>query len=212
MPERHKVVILGATYGSLLATKLLLGGHDVVLVCLPAEAELINREGTRVRMPVAGRDEPVEIDSRALDGTLSAQAPEDLDPAAHDLVVLAMQEPQYRAAPVRALLERVGTAGVPCMSIMNMPPLPYLSRIPGVSAEACRDCYADPTVWATPTSSRSAAPTRRPSARPASPRTSCSCGCRRTSRRRRSRPTRTRRSCAGSRPTSTPRASRSTAR
>ena len=33
------------------------------------------------------------------------------------------------------------------MSIMNMPPLPYLARIPGVSADACKDCYTDPTVW-----------------------------------------------------------------
>jgi hypothetical protein len=147
MPQRHKVAILGASYGSLLATKLLLAGHDVTLVCLPAEAELINREGTRVRMPVKGRSEPVEIESRTLPGRLSAAAPEEIDPAEHDLVGLAMQEPQYRAAPVRALLERVGAAGVPCMSIMNMPPLSYLSRIPGVSADACRDCYADPTVW-----------------------------------------------------------------
>jgi len=36
---------------------------------------------------------------------------------------------------------------VPCMSIMNMPPLPYLARIPGVSPEACRACYTDATVW-----------------------------------------------------------------
>ena len=33
------------------------------------------------------------------------------------------------------------------MSIMNMPPLPYLARIPGVSVDACRGCYTDPTVW-----------------------------------------------------------------
>jgi hypothetical protein len=33
------------------------------------------------------------------------------------------------------------------MSIMNMPPLPYLARVPGVDAAACRDCYTDATVW-----------------------------------------------------------------
>ncbi len=33
------------------------------------------------------------------------------------------------------------------MSIMNMPPLPYLARIPGVSVDACRSCYTDATVW-----------------------------------------------------------------
>jgi len=33
------------------------------------------------------------------------------------------------------------------MSIMNMPPLTYLKRVPGVNADACRSCYTDPTVW-----------------------------------------------------------------
>ena len=63
---------MGASYGSLLAAKLLLGRAHVKLVCLPAEAELINKEGTRVRMPVKGRDGLVEINSRKLPGKLSA--------------------------------------------------------------------------------------------------------------------------------------------
>jgi hypothetical protein len=32
---------------------------------------------------------------------------------------------------------------------MNMPPLPYLQRIPGLSTEALVGCYADPGVWET---------------------------------------------------------------
>jgi hypothetical protein len=36
---------------------------------------------------------------------------------------------------------------VPCMSIMNMPPLPYLARVPGVSVKDLRSCYTDPSVW-----------------------------------------------------------------
>jgi hypothetical protein len=30
---------------------------------------------------------------------------------------------------------------------MNMPPLPYLKRIPGLAADALRPCYTDATVW-----------------------------------------------------------------
>ena len=30
---------------------------------------------------------------------------------------------------------------------MNMPPLPYLKRIPGLSTETLEACYADPGVW-----------------------------------------------------------------
>ncbi len=147
MATTYKILILGASYGSLLATKLLLAGHTVRLVCLPAEADLINQEGARVRMPVKGREGLVEVDSRRLPGKLSASGTQGVNPADYDLVTLAMQEPQYRSPGVRELLDAVAKSRVPCMSIMNMPPLPYLARIPGVTASGCRDCYTDPTVW-----------------------------------------------------------------
>ena len=147
MSQTYRVLVLGASYGSLLAVKLLAAGHAVRLVCLPAEVAAFNQDGARVRMPVRGRDDLFEIDSRTLPGALSASGPADVDPAGDDLVVLAMQEPQYRQPAVRDLLARVGRAGRPCMSIMNMPPLPYLARLPGVDLDACRPCYTDPSVW-----------------------------------------------------------------
>jgi len=78
---------------------------------------------------------------------MSAGGTTAFNPADHDLVALAMQEPQYRSPGVRELLEAVAKARVPCMSIMNMPPLTYLKRLPGLNAEAIRSCYTDPTVW-----------------------------------------------------------------
>ena len=68
----YNILIMGASYGSLLASKMMFGGHNVKLVCLPAEAELIEAEGFRVRMPVKGRKEQIEIDSRKLPGKVSA--------------------------------------------------------------------------------------------------------------------------------------------
>ena len=44
----YNILLLGASYGSLLASKLLFGGHTIHLVCLPAEADLINAEGFKV--------------------------------------------------------------------------------------------------------------------------------------------------------------------
>jgi hypothetical protein len=143
----YNILVMGASYGSLLATKLLFGGHKIKLICLPEEAQLINAEGTRVRLPVKGREGLVEVDSRKLPGELSADGPEAVDPAGYDLVILAMQEPQYRAPGVRKLLERVAAARVPCLSMMNMPPLTYLKRIPGVDTEKLRPAYTEPAVW-----------------------------------------------------------------
>ncbi len=143
----YKILILGASYGSLLATKLLLAGHTVKMICLPAESELFNKEGAIVRTPVKGREGLVEINSLKLPGKLSAGGPESANPEDYDLIVLAMQEPQYRSPGVRELLDAVAKSRVPCMSIMNMPPLPYLKRIPGLNVDACRDCYTDAAVW-----------------------------------------------------------------
>ena len=147
MPSPCNILILGASYGSLLAIKLLAAGHSVRLICLPAEVELFNSEGARVRMPIRGRDGLVEIDSRKLPGQLSASGPAGVDPSAYDLVALAMQEPQYRSPGVRELLDAVARAAVPCMSIMNIPPPPYLVRIPGAWSDACKRCYTDAGVW-----------------------------------------------------------------
>ena len=143
----YDIMIMGASYGALLGIKLCAAGHSTTLVCLPEEADLINREGQRVRLPVRGRDGLVEVDSRKLPGRLSGTTTDAVDPAAFDLVALAMQEPQYGAPGVRELLDAVARSAVPCMSIMNMPPLPYLARIPGLDLEPLRACYTDPSVW-----------------------------------------------------------------
>jgi hypothetical protein len=58
---RHDILILGASYVSLLGTKLALVGHRVTLVCTGATVRLINREGTCVWFPIRGREAPVEV-------------------------------------------------------------------------------------------------------------------------------------------------------
>ncbi len=143
----YNILILGASYGSLFGTKALLAGHRVTLVCTQPTAELINHEGTVVRFPVKGRDGLLDVASKALPGSLRAATPDGVDPGTCDLVVLAMQEGQYGSPGVRELMGRVARAGVPCLAIMNMPPLPYLKRIPGLATEALEPCYAEPRVW-----------------------------------------------------------------
>jgi hypothetical protein len=143
----YNILLMGASYGSLLASKLLFGGHKIHLVCLPAEAELINAEGFKVRLPVRGRKDPVLLESRKLPGKVTAGPAAGVDPKQYDLVGLCMQEPQYRSAGVRELLDAVAKSRVPCMSIMNMPPLPYIKRIPGLDYAALEPAYTDPRVW-----------------------------------------------------------------
>ena len=143
----YTVLILGASYGSLFSTKLLMAGHRVTLICTQSTADLINREGTIVRMPIKGREGLLDIASKKLPGALSAATPEAVDPGRFDLIVLGMQDAQYGASGVRELTQRVARSRKPCLAIMNMPPLPYLERIPGLSTNGLEACYADPAVW-----------------------------------------------------------------
>src|SRR5688572_8193495 len=141
---KYNVLILGASYGSLFSTKLLMAGHNVSLVCTKGTADLINSEGTVVRFPIKGREGLLDISSKSLAGALSASTPDDVDPGGFDLVVLGMQEAQYGSPGVRELMGRIGKSRKPCLAIMNMPPLPYLKRIPGLKTDTLLGCYADP--------------------------------------------------------------------
>src|SRR3984885_15102504 len=143
----RNILILGASYGSLLATKLLMAGHNVTLVCRKKTAELINRDGTEVRIKL--RDEAAHraIFSRGLPGRLDAITPDAVDLTRYDLVGLAMQEPQYTNHTVRVLMVKIAAAGLPCLSIMNMPPLPYLKRIPALADMELEEAYTNAQVW-----------------------------------------------------------------
>ena len=143
----YDILLMGASYGSLLASKLLFGGHSIHLVCLPPEADLINAEGFKVRLPIRGHKDPVVLESRKLPGKVTAGPATGINPKNYDLVGLAMQEPQYRSPGVRELLDAVAKSRVPCMSIMNMPPLPYVKRIPGLDYAALEPAYTDARVW-----------------------------------------------------------------
>ncbi|CAL77272.1 hypothetical protein BRADO3490 [Bradyrhizobium sp. ORS 278] len=143
----RNILILGASYGSLLGTKLLMAGHNVTLVCRKKTAELINREGTEVRIKL--RDEPNHrsIFSRDLPGKLDAASPDAVDLSRYDLVGLAMQEPQYTNHTIRVLMVKIAEAKLPCLSIMNMPPLPYLKRIPALANSDLEEAYTNAQVW-----------------------------------------------------------------
>jgi hypothetical protein len=143
----RNILILGASYGSLLGTKLLMAGHNVTLVCRKKTAELINRDGTEVRIKL--RDEAVHraIFSRDLPGKLDATEPGTVDIKRYDMVALAMQEPQYANHTVRVLMVKIAAAGLPCLSIMNMPPLPYLKRIPSLAEMDLEEAYTNAFVW-----------------------------------------------------------------
>lgn len=145
--KNYNILILGASYGSLFASKLLLAGHKVTLVCTKTTADLINTKGTIVRLPVRAHETLIELSSKQMPAQLTAALPEAVDVQAYDLVVFAMQEPQYSAPAVHELMNRIANARVPCLAIMNMPPLAFLKRIAGLSLRELYPCYKTPELW-----------------------------------------------------------------
>ena len=143
----YKILILGASYGSLLGTKLLGAGHDVTLVCREKTAALINGHGTEVRIKLRGEDEHRSFLSASLSGKLNAMTPDQVTPEKYDLVCLAMQEPQYSDPSLRDLLARIIKTERPCMSIMNMPPLAYLKCIPSLDCSGLVRAFTDASIW-----------------------------------------------------------------
>ena len=124
-----------------------MAGHNVSLVCRKNTADLINREGTEVRIKLRDEKEHRSIFSRDLPGKLDAVTPADVDVSRYDMVGLAMQEPQYTNHTVRVLMIKIAAAKLPCLSIMNMPPLPYLKRIPALAGMDLEEAYTNAQVW-----------------------------------------------------------------
>ena len=116
MAGKRKILILGASYGSLFGTKLLMAGHAVTLVCTPGTAELINREGTIVRFPIQRPRRRCSMSPpRNCRENSPPARPDDVQPEGFDLVVLGMQESQYGTKGVRELMgaHRQGARAVP---------------------------------------------------------------------------------------------------
>jgi hypothetical protein len=141
------ILILGASYGSLFATKCLMAEHNVTLICTSRTADLINDTGTEVRIKLRGEDDHRSILSTSYKAKLTAVTPDQSHPYSYDLIVLAMQEPQYAIPDVKNLMKRIARSGRPVLSIMNHPPLAYLRRIHKLAHVDLSSCYTDAEVW-----------------------------------------------------------------
>ena len=141
------ILILGASYGSLLASKLIFAGHCIQFVCLEEEAQLINLDGFSIRLPIKSEEQLFELNSRTFKDAVHACDPGSVDVSNFDLAILAMQEPQYGEPSVSALMKKLAASDIPCLSVMNMPPLPFLRRFSTIDVKACQAAYSSPTAW-----------------------------------------------------------------
>ncbi len=137
-----RILVLGASYGLLPGIKLALAGHRVTFVGRADEVAAMAREPLELLIPLRRSDDVVVLRTDRAGLT----TPEQADPRRFDFAVLAMQEPHFAAPDVAALMGRIAEAGIPCLSIMNLPPPCFLARI-GSFREVLAGVYSSPAVW-----------------------------------------------------------------
>lgn len=140
-----RVLILGASYGLLPAVRLALAGHSVTVVGRADEVAAMAREPLRLELQARRSGEAIVLEVTPGQG-IALTTPLLADPVAADLVMLAMQEPHYADPAVAELMARIAAAGRPCLSIMNLPPPPFLARL-GIDTGLLDGVYASAAVW-----------------------------------------------------------------
>lgn len=147
MKNYKNILVVGSSYGSLFAIKAALAGVSVCLIGHSAEIDAINNYGLHINIRGRHSTSTFDLQSSQMTGEIRACAPNDIEPSDFNLIVLAMQEPQYSQPEVKRLMQKISVSGKPCLSIMNMPPPPFLTRFAKLKNLDLSNCYADVSIW-----------------------------------------------------------------
>lgn len=137
-----RILVLGASYGLLPGVKLALAGHHVTFVGQEQEVARMVASDLVVRIPQRRSDNVTQLRC----ASASFATPATADPEAADFIILAMQEPQFAHPAVAELTRRIGRSGKPCLSIMNLPPPPFLRRL-GMDESVLAGAYSSASAW-----------------------------------------------------------------
>lgn len=146
------ILVLGASYGLLPAVRMARAGHRVTLMCRPSEQQSLSAHGAtlaflrRNGQPGLTLDLPAAMGIAQEAGRLGLTGPE-VDPSAFDLVFSALAEPQMAAPEITDLMQRIAMAQRPFVALMNLLPLSFLSRIPGLDIAAIQPAFHAPAIW-----------------------------------------------------------------
>ena len=137
-----RTLVIGASYGLLPAAKIAASGHPVTVIGYAEEIAAITADGLYIDFG-SGRTLRPPLGPQGL----RFCSPEAVEVGAHDLVFLAVQEPQVRAPALTDLLAQIG-GHIPIAALMNMPPPPFLDRIPTLPIAIRARAYGAPSAWA----------------------------------------------------------------
>lgn len=151
MKNSFHILVLGASYGLLPGVKLALAGHKVTFVGRHEEVVLMGRNkiGIQMRHRRTGEElhVAVAIAADADCGIVALRTPSEADPAHAAIVIFAMQEGHYADPAVARLVDQIALLDLPILSIMNISPPPFLSRLGITQSEALAGVYSSEDIW-----------------------------------------------------------------
>ena len=131
----------------LLGSKLLKSGHNVHLIGVKDEVDLINSDGIYVSIPDRKSKEDILLHSKSLYGKLTASTPENINVSNFQIVFLAMQEFQYKEKELKKSILEIAKLKIPTVSIMNIPPHAFLKNFSKIELADCREAYQSLEIW-----------------------------------------------------------------
>ena len=123
-------LILGASYGS-AGDKLLMAGHNVTLFAGRRRQSSSTATAPKFASSCATRRSTARSSPRDLPGTLDAITPGDVNVSRYDMVGLPCRNRNTPTIRSGLSWSKSPPPGLPCLSIMNMPPLPLSKAEPG---------------------------------------------------------------------------------
>lgn len=145
------VLVLGASYGLLPAVRIAMAGHPVTVMCRGDEAQAIATSGAMLRLPERGGGPVFDLKMPAHlgaghAGSIGLVTPGEENLKDIDFVILAVQEPQLTSPDLHSVMQDIATANIPVLSLQNMPPPPFLTRV-GIDTAITEGAYTDLSVW-----------------------------------------------------------------
>lgn len=140
-PSPHRILVIGASFGLLPAAKIAAAGHQVTVVGRADEGAVIAQQGVAIHF-----SEHHILRPPMGDRGISLATPSQVNPEDFDLAIFAIQEPQAQSRDISDLISRIADR-LPVASIMNMPPPPFLKRIPSLPPTLGESAYENRSVW-----------------------------------------------------------------
>jgi hypothetical protein len=139
------ILVLGASYGLLVASILLEKGFKCTIVCNEDEDEKLKKNGFALNIADKNLFYSPQI---FFENKVLSSTPRNFDyNKKYDLCFLTIQEGQLGQNEILKLMEFIGSSKIPLISLMNIPPLSFVHKITRSIDTIFSKAYNFPDIW-----------------------------------------------------------------